>query len=130
MQAMRGAMQKKTAPPMAPPLEGLASWLLQRLKRGRQSEKPRLALLERINLAPRQSLALVEAEGRRFLVVTSPEGAPAFLALDDASQSFAAPQPASELHSCPVHHSLPHSGRMHSAAPVRPETSSTARVSW
>ena len=44
---------------------------------------PRLALLERITLAPRQSLALVEAEGRRFLVATSPEGAPAFYALDD-----------------------------------------------
>jgi hypothetical protein len=41
--------------------------------------RPRLELLERIALAPRQSLALVEAEGRRFLVATSPEGAPAFI---------------------------------------------------
>jgi len=40
-------------------------------------------LLERIALAPRQSLALVEAKGRRFLVATSPEGAPAFYALDE-----------------------------------------------
>jgi hypothetical protein len=40
-------------------------------------------LVERIALAPRQSLALVEAEGRRFLVATSPEGAPAFYALDE-----------------------------------------------
>ena len=45
--------------------------------------RPRLELVERIALAPRQSLALVEAEGRRFLVATSPEGAPAFYALDE-----------------------------------------------
>jgi hypothetical protein len=39
-------------------------------------------LLERISLAPRQSLALIEAEGRRILVATSAEGGPAFYALD------------------------------------------------
>jgi Flagellar biosynthesis protein, FliO len=60
---------------------GLAGWLLERLRSSRRPS-PRLALLERIALAPRQSLALVEAEGRRFLVATSPEGAPAFYALD------------------------------------------------
>jgi flagellar biogenesis protein FliO len=43
----------------------------------------RLALLERIALAPRQSLALVEAEGRRILVATSAEGGPAFYPLDE-----------------------------------------------
>ena len=42
--------------------------------------------MERIALAPRQSLALVEAEGRRFLVATSPEGAPAFYALDERAR--------------------------------------------
>jgi flagellar biogenesis protein FliO len=61
---------------------GLAGWLLSRFRSG-GSRPPRLALLERIALAPRQSLALVEAEGRRFLVATSPEGAPAFFALDE-----------------------------------------------
>ncbi|MGA9069823.1 MAG: flagellar biosynthetic protein FliO [Terracidiphilus sp.] len=61
---------------------GLAGWLLGRL-RARRRGAPRLELLERIALAPRQSLALVEAEGRRFLVATSPEGAPAFYALDE-----------------------------------------------
>jgi hypothetical protein len=61
---------------------GLAGWLLDRLHRNSRPQ-PRLALLERISLAPRQSLALVEAEGRRFLVVTSADGAPAFCALDD-----------------------------------------------
>jgi flagellar biogenesis protein FliO len=53
-----------------------------KLRREAHAPRPRLALLERIALAPRQSLALVEAEGRRFLVATSPEGAPAFYALD------------------------------------------------
>jgi flagellar biogenesis protein FliO len=65
---------------------GLAGWLLSRLRNWMRSggrRAPRLALLERIALAPRQSLALVEAEGRRFLVATSPEGAPAFYALDE-----------------------------------------------
>lgn len=52
--------------------------------RGREMAPPRLALVEHIALAPRQSLALVEAEGRRFLVATSPKGAPAFFALDES----------------------------------------------
>jgi flagellar biogenesis protein FliO len=63
-------------------LGGLAGWLLGRL-RGGKAKAPRLALVDRITLAPRQSLALVEAEGRRFLVATSPEGAPVFYALDE-----------------------------------------------
>jgi flagellar biogenesis protein FliO len=61
---------------------GLAVWLLDRLRRGRRAE-PRLTLLDRITLAPRQSLALVEAEGRRLLVATSAAGAPTFYALDE-----------------------------------------------
>lgn len=66
------------------PIGGLGAWLLGRLKAG--ARRPaRLELLERIALAPRQSLALVEAEGRRFLVATSPEGGPAFYALDERS---------------------------------------------
>lgn len=60
---------------------GLGAWVLDRL-RGRRRQEPRLALLERISLAPRQSLALIEAEGRRILVATSAEGGPAFYALD------------------------------------------------
>jgi flagellar biogenesis protein FliO len=62
--------------------------------RGGSNSRPRLALLERIALAPRQSLALVEAEGRRFLVATSSEGAPAFYPLDDRTR-LAAARPAS-----------------------------------
>jgi flagellar biogenesis protein FliO len=65
---------------------GMAGWLLGRLRSG-SHPRPRLELLERIALAPRQSLALIEAEGRRLLVATSPEGAPAFYALDEQTQS-------------------------------------------
>ncbi|HEX4756962.1 MAG TPA: flagellar biosynthetic protein FliO [Terracidiphilus sp.] len=68
---------------------GLAAWLLKRVLgrlRGGERRLPRLALVERIALAPRQSLALVEAEGRRFLVATSQEGGPAFYALDRAAR--------------------------------------------
>ncbi len=64
---------------------GLACWLLARIRR-QPRPRPSLALLERITLAPRQSLALVEAEGRRFLIATSPEGAPAFYALDETAR--------------------------------------------
>ena len=65
------------------PVGGLAGWLLGRLRVVRRAPA-RLAVLERITLAPRQSLSLIEAEGRRFLVATSPEGTPAFYALDIA----------------------------------------------
>lgn len=65
---------------------GWAGWLLAKW-RGRERAVPRLALVERITLAPRQSLALVEAEGRRILVAISPEGGPAFYALDDHMNS-------------------------------------------
>lgn len=59
---------------------GWAVCLLERM-RGRQRPKPRLTLVERISLAPRQSLALVEVDGRRLLVATAAEGAPAFYSL-------------------------------------------------
>jgi len=95
------------------PRGGLAGWLLERL-RGTRRAPPRLAVLERIALAPRQSLALVEAEGRRFLVATSPEGAPAFYALDGESR-FADPRRSSRSPS-----PLPH--------PVAQDRSS--RISW
>jgi flagellar biogenesis protein FliO len=98
---------------------GLAGWLLDRLGSSRRP-RPRLALLERIALAPRQSLALVEAEGRRFLVATSPEGAPAFYALDGETRRFHA-----DVHGAPE--------RLRSPMP-RPVTHASAerqaRVSW
>jgi hypothetical protein len=55
----------------------------------RRRAAPRLALVERITLAPRQSLALIEAEGRRILVATSAEGGPAFYPLDERANSRA-----------------------------------------
>ena len=69
----------KAAKRMAVP-GGLAGWLLTKW-RNRKSNEPRMALLERITIAPRQTLALVEVEGQRLLVATSAEGAPAFHAL-------------------------------------------------
>jgi Flagellar biosynthesis protein, FliO len=53
--------------------------------RGTKYAAPKLALVERIALAPRHSLALVEAEGRRLLVAISSDGNPAFFALDESS---------------------------------------------
>ena len=60
--------------------KGLAAWLIDRIRR-RPSCQPRLAMIERISLAPRQTLSLVEAEGQKFLVATSPDGTPAFYPL-------------------------------------------------
>jgi flagellar biogenesis protein FliO len=95
---------KREADEMRAAVGGLAGWFLSRLRHDSRHRQPRLELLERIALAPRQSLALVEAEGRRFLVATSPEGAPAFYALEERGRQAAARQ----------------------AGPVRP----AARVSW
>jgi flagellar biogenesis protein FliO len=44
---------------------------------------PRLVVLERVPLAQRQSLVLVQADGRRFLIAASAEGHSAFFPLDD-----------------------------------------------
>lgn len=54
----------------------LVGWLRREAR-----PRPRLELLEKISLAPKQSLALVEADGRRFLVASSAEGTPAFYPL-------------------------------------------------
>jgi flagellar biogenesis protein FliO len=73
----------------APGNSGWTGWLISRVadrfRRGLRNQ-PRLALVERIALAPRQSLALVEVEGRRFLVATSSDGSPAFYPLDERSR--------------------------------------------
>ncbi|MFP5235597.1 MAG: hypothetical protein ACLGSD_06820 [Acidobacteriota bacterium] len=60
---------------------GLAGWILARIRRTPRSAA-RLILHERITVGPRQHLALVEADGRRFLIATGADGAPSFLALD------------------------------------------------
>ena len=73
---------------------GLVAWLIARLRSGpqaREQRKSQLALLDRISLAPRQSLALVEAEGRRFLIGTSPDSGPVFYPLEGTPASIARP---------------------------------------
>jgi hypothetical protein len=81
-------VKRERAPGTETQIGGLGGWLLERL-RGQRTTQPRLALVERIALAPRQSLALVEAEGRRILVATSAEGGPAFYALDEKERPAA-----------------------------------------
>jgi flagellar biogenesis protein FliO len=99
----------------------LTGWLLARISRLRTGHRsaPRLALVERIALAPRQSLALIEAEGRRILVATSADGASAFYPLDEAAR----PSPHSATPFAP--NSLPgHTSRLSmSRGPA-------SRVSW
>jgi flagellar biogenesis protein FliO len=68
---------------------GWAGWLISRM-RGGSRPQARLALLERITLAPKQTLALVEAEGRRFLVAACADGAPAIYPLDGQPESSGA----------------------------------------
>jgi hypothetical protein len=68
---------------------GWAGRLLRRW-RGSKRAAPRLKLVDQIALAPRQTLCLVEADGRRVLLATSADGAPAFFALDRASEIKAA----------------------------------------
>jgi flagellar biogenesis protein FliO len=70
----------------APKVGGLAGWLFARLS-SRSRPQPQLVVRERITLAPRQTLSLVEADGRRLLIATSPEGTPAFYALDETARS-------------------------------------------
>lgn len=66
-------------------IAGWAGWLLQRI--GRQGKpEVRLRLVQRIAIAPRQSLSLVEVEGRRILLATGADGAPAFYPLDDLAE--------------------------------------------
>jgi hypothetical protein len=62
----------------------LAAWLIERLHR-REPKQPRLAIVERISLAPRQTLALIEADGQRLLVATTPEGSSSFFPLKSTS---------------------------------------------
>jgi flagellar biogenesis protein FliO len=76
------ANQEALQQPGKMPIGGMAGWLMAKLHRAGRG-RSRLLLVERITLAPRQSLALVEAEGRRLLVATSADGASAFYPLDE-----------------------------------------------
>jgi flagellar biogenesis protein FliO len=81
MERERELQETDIKPDRNPAIAGWAGWLLARVRVTRRHE-PRLQLLERIALAPRQSLALVEADGKRLLVATSADGGPAFYPLD------------------------------------------------
>ena len=59
---------------------GLAAWLSRHLHAS-SAPPPQLSILARIALGPRQSLALVEAEGVHVLVGTSADGPPSFFSL-------------------------------------------------
>lgn len=78
---MTGRMQRAWVHARAHQVGGIVGWIVARLHRP-QARAARLAVIERITLAPRQSLALIEAEGRKLLVATSPDGAPSFYPLD------------------------------------------------
>jgi len=80
---MKPAEHPKNATVSARISRGLAGWVLSRLSRGRGGQ-PRLAMVERIPLAPRHSLALIEADGQRLLVATSSEKGSVFYKLDAA----------------------------------------------
>ena len=58
----------------------LAAWLSRRLHAS-SAPPAQLSILARIALGPRQSLALVEAEGVHVLVGTSADGPPSFFSL-------------------------------------------------
>ncbi|MGA2559382.1 MAG: flagellar biosynthetic protein FliO [Terracidiphilus sp.] len=55
------------------PVIELARWLFKRLQPS-PARPAQMAVLERISLAPRQSLTLVEVQECKFLIVTSVEG--------------------------------------------------------
>ena len=69
-----------------PAIGGWAGWFMKKLGRTATGRRARLELVERIQLAPRQSLALVEADGRRFLVASSAEGSPVFYPVGGEAQ--------------------------------------------
>jgi hypothetical protein len=65
----------------------LSSGLLGRFLRGWQAtavRSARLALVARIELGARQTVALIEAEGQRLLVASSADGAASFFSLNGA----------------------------------------------
>jgi len=63
---------------------GLVAWMSRHLHAA-AAPPPQLSILARIALGPRQSLALVEAEGVHVLVGTSADGPPSFFSLAGCS---------------------------------------------
>jgi len=119
MQLERELHVTNPKPETRPIVGGWAGWLLKKLRTSRRHE-PRLQLLERITLAPRQSLALVEADGVRLLVATSADGGSAFYPLK-GSMASAARGLASEN---------PISSKSVRSNPTRSISISSRRASW
>jgi hypothetical protein len=63
---------------------GMAAWLAGCF-RHRALNEHRLTMVEKINLAPHQTVTLIEADGQRLLVATSGDGTPSFYPLKDAA---------------------------------------------
>ncbi len=80
MLAGHGASSSTPGGPSGTLSSGGLGWLLRLWQRASQTPA-RLAVIERISLGPRQSLALVEAEGVRLLVATSPDAGATFFPL-------------------------------------------------
>ena len=71
---------------------GLAAWLLNNWQPS-LARPVRLALIARVPLGPRQSVALIEAEGMHLLVATSADGAASFFPLPQSLPSLP-PEPS------------------------------------
>jgi len=88
-------------------LVGLLGWLGQR-----GCPRRRLVVLERLSLAPRQTLWLVEAEGTRLLLASSVGGGLTFLELDrknETSEMVRGAGASGDPSSLRVHNALPRS---------------------
>jgi flagellar biogenesis protein FliO len=70
---------------------GVTAAIFARLHRS-GTEMPRLAVLGRVNIAPKQSVALIEVEGERLLVGTSQDRAPRLFRLSARHQDRQAPE--------------------------------------
>jgi Flagellar biosynthesis protein, FliO len=116
MQRQDGGNRELARPLRSADPGGWAGWLMARL-RGAGRPQPQLRLLERIAIAPRQTLALVEAEGRRFLLATSGDGAPAFYPLEEPERRTGS-------------HRAAHGMRTPPSRTAPSESFSATRVSW
>jgi flagellar biogenesis protein FliO len=65
---------------------GVRAWIYERIHR-RAGGQARLAVVEKICFAPRQTLSLIEVDGERILVGTSQDGSPQFYPLRASSRS-------------------------------------------
>lgn len=53
----------------------------------RQARAPRrLLVLEKVSLAPRQTIALIEVDGQKLLVASTQEGSPSFCLLNSSAR--------------------------------------------